>query len=504
MKRRIIGAWVIVVLAVAVARGEDERWYVVSLQGQPAGYSVERETRTDGKITSVMEMRIAVGRAGAGLTVRMESEFVETADGRPISAKSTQMLGASQTVKEVVFNGKELTVTTTDSGRTSKQTAPAPEGEWLTPAAGMRYVAAQMAAGEKVITYRSFDPSASMSPIDVTITVLGREDVEVFGKVTPATKVEAGTSLMPGVKSVEYVDDQGHTLRNSVSLGFMTLEMMAADKTLALTERKGPELLEQTLIRMDQAIAEPRILRRATWVLEMKKGKLPQLLETAAQSVKRVDERTAEVTVDMTDAKPQAAEAPVVENSTMIDGKDPRIVKLTEEALKNAASDATAARKAEMIRRFVHRYIKVKSLDVGMASASEVARTRTGDCTEHAVLLAAMLRAAGLPSRVITGLMYVPTSVVLGPQTTGATGVFGYHMWAQAWLNGRWVDLDAVIPDNFDNEGFDATHIAISSSELADGQWINDLVTLAPIIGELKITRGPTPAIPGMNPNPGK
>jgi transglutaminase-like putative cysteine protease len=276
----------------------------------------------------------------------------------------------------------------------------------------------------------------------------------------------------------------------------MTLEMMAADKALALTERKGPELLEQTLIRMDKAIAEPRKLRKATWVLEMKKGKLPELLETSVQSVKRVDERTAEVTVEMADAKPQAAGAPVVENSTMIDGKDPRIVKLTEEALKDVGTDATAARKAEMIRRFVHRYIKTKSLDVGMASASEVARTRTGDCTEHAVLLAAMLRAAGLPSRVITGLMYVPTSVVLGPRTTGATGVFGYHMWAEGFIDGRWTDLDAILPDE---TRFDATHIAISSSELADGQWINDLVTLAPIIGELKITPRP----PEVSPAPG-
>ncbi|MHB1155974.1 MAG: transglutaminase-like domain-containing protein [Phycisphaerales bacterium] len=491
MKRRIIGAWFIVLLAVAMARGEDERWYVVSLQGEPAGYSVERETRADGKITSVMEMRIAVGRGGAGLTVRMGSEFVETADGQPISVKSTQMLGAAQTVKEVVFTGKEMIVTTTDSGRTSKQTLAVPEGEWLTPAAGMRYVAKQMAAGEKTISYRSFDPSASMSPTTVAITVLGREDVEVFGKVTPATKVEVGTSLMPGVKSVEYVDDQGHTLRSSVSLGFMTLEMMAADKALAMTERKGPELLEQTLIRPDKAIAAPRKLRKATWVLEMKKGKLPELLETAVQSVKRLDDGSAEVTVDMTDARPQAAEAPAVENSTMIDGKDPRIVKLTEEALKDVGPEATATQKAEVIRRFVHRYIRVKSLDVGMASAGEVAQTRTGDCTEHAVLLAAMLRAAGLPSRIITGLMYVPTSVVLGPGTTGTTGVFGYHMWAQAWLNGRWVDWDAILPDAPGSAAFDATHIAISSSEMADGQWVNDLVTLAPIIGELKITRGP-------------
>jgi transglutaminase-like putative cysteine protease len=115
---------------------------------------------------------------------------------------------------------------------------------------------------------------------------------------------------------------------------------------------------------------------------------------------------------------------------------------------------------------------------VGFASAAEVARTRTGDCTEHAVLLAAMLRAEKIPARVVSGLIYAD-------EFEGKKGIFGYHMWAQASLGGgSWLNLDATLPDN---ATFDATHIALATTDLADGETSNALVSLVPLLGNLKI-----------------
>ena len=56
-------------------------------------------------------------------------------------------------------------------------------------------------------------------------------------------------------------------------------------------------------------------------------------------------------------------------------------------------SDAERMRELE---KFVFGYIDKKSLNVGYASALETARTRQGDCTEHALLLAALGRARGI------------------------------------------------------------------------------------------------------------
>ena len=73
------------------------------------------------------------------------------------------------------------------------------------------------------------------------------------------------------------------------------------------------------------------------------------------------------------------------------------------------------------MRASVHHYIDDKSLGVGFASASEVCATREGDCSEHAVLLVALLRAAGIPSRAVSGVVYVDSFV-------GERQVFGFHV----------------------------------------------------------------------------
>ena len=63
--------------------------------------------------------------------------------------------------------------------------------------------------------------------------------------------------------------------------------------------------------------------------------------------------------------------------------------------------------KANAINHWVYRNIRDKNFKVAFAAAGEVARNLSGDCTEHAVLAAAMCRAVGVPSRVVVGLVYV-------------------------------------------------------------------------------------------------
>ena len=92
-------------------------------------------------------------------------------------------------------------------------------------------------------------------------------------------------------------------------------------------------------------------------------------------------------------------------------------------------------------------------------------RTRRGDCNEHAVLLAALARAAGIPARVVAGAVY-------------ADDGFYYHAWNELWL-GAWVSADAV----FDQMPADATHV-----KLVEGGPERHLA-LAELVGQLEFTR---------------
>ena len=87
---------------------------------------------------------------------------------------------------------------------------------------------------------------------------------------------------------------------------------------------------------------------------------------------------------------------------------------------------------------------------VGYYSALEALQRRAGDCTETAVLLAALGRAAGIPTKVADGLVYSRE------RYHGVSNVFMPHSWTLAWVDGKWRSFDAALAD------FDSTHIAIT------------------------------------------
>ncbi|GAI55549.1 unnamed protein product, partial [marine sediment metagenome] len=72
------------------------------------------------------------------------------------------------------------------------------------------------------------------------------------------------------------------------------------------------------------------------------------------------------------------------------------IIDLARRAVGDTKDAAEAIR---MIESFVAEYIENRGLSVGYASAVEVAVSRVGDCSEYAVLTAAMCRAVGIPAQ---------------------------------------------------------------------------------------------------------
>jgi transglutaminase/protease-like cytokinesis protein 3 len=71
----------------------------------------------------------------------------------------------------------------------------------------------------------------------------------------------------------------------------------------------------------------------------------------------------------------------------------------------------------------------------GFDIASQVATHKTCDCSEHAVLLAALARAQGLPARVVIGTLVASVE--------GELGGFG-HAWTEIYRDRAWKLVDAT------------------------------------------------------------
>ena len=131
---------------------------------------------------------------------------------------------------------------------------------------------------------------------------------------------------------------------------------------------------------------------------------------------------------------------------------------------------ATGAQGWELARTlaaWVNEYITGKNFGQGFASALEVLQTRAGDCTEHSVLLTALLRASGIPARPAVGLAY-----------TG--GQFVGHMWTETHVD-YWRTLDAL------DLNTNPIRIRVSAAENDRAVDEKDLVRAYSVVGGLRV-----------------
>lgn len=480
-------------LAAAKPIVETDRWYAVFINGQQAGHTQELVTRDDEKklIITKSNVKITIKRFKQNITLEIGSSFTETFDHKPVSATSRQLMGPSRTLQTLVFLDDGIQLISVQGKQQHARKLPKIKEEWMTPGAASAYATKQFEKGIKEYSYKIVDATVGAKVIETTVQIGERENIELLGKTVSAIRATERQSIMPQQELVTYIDDAGDALKMTVPmLPGMNMVMVLADKKFATGKVNPQELLVSTLVRPDRGIDQPRKLKRGVYELSVKGDVEPAseeekpfgLVESSSQKIDWVNGRTARVTVDLDKANSTKEEAPGEEYSDaslMVNCNDPKIKELAKQSLKGLPEGISANRKAAMMRRFVARYIKAKDLSVAFATASDVARTKQGDCTEHAVLLAAMLRAEKIPSRTITGLVYVD-------QFVKQKNVFGYHMWTQAWLEdengkGRWVDLDAAIPP------MDATHIALAESAMSDEGGIMDMASASNVLGRLSI-----------------
>jgi transglutaminase-like putative cysteine protease len=479
---RLILAVALLLAARAWAGDDFERWYTLEMGGKRAGYMHAVQRTVGDQITSETKLVIAFGRGDAAVKIEMAGSFVETKDGRPVSMRSSQELAKTPMVTTYTFGEDAIAIKSEQAGRTTADTAPLPEGSWLPPAAASEYVRQRLAAGAEKIVVRSMDPLTGAAPTTTTRTGVKKVETEVMGKRVSAFECTAVSSANPSIESVEVLDEEGIAVRSTANMGPFAITIVAATRAAALAEAEAPEVMVRTFVKPDRRIERARELESATYLLSIPSGEMPELPGTGAQRVEAVGRSSARVTIATSGgaaADPKDAEdRTLLASSPMLNHEDERVSELVKKALVGAGE--SPKERAQALRGFVHRHINRKDLGVGFASASEVARTRQGDCTEHATLLAAMLRGAGIPSRVVSGLIYAD-------EFAGEREIFGYHMWAQGLMEvgGRltWVDLDPTLP----GAAFDATHIALSVSSLPDADASKSLSGLVPLLGRLEI-----------------
>jgi len=465
-----------------------EEWEVIMLDHKQCGFDSTITTEDDTPVgkqfhTSITE-EFVVNRDTAELKFTSISKITEDADGGVLSFNEETSGGGSDIVASGTRDGDDLVVTS--RGQTARYHVPRLSA--LGPEAiRQKSLLVPLKPGQ-TFTFNTFDSDDPQEPVIIKGTVVGRETHDVRGTERPLWRMTTEQSVMPGLLTTEWVDDRSNDVESLVVMpGIGDLYEYVTDRAECMKQPEGAEIFSSTLVYPDKAIPAPKNLAKAVYRISCSDNTKPLALWNGKEQrvlSSRPGASEIEVTVptytpaDATWRLPHADTPELhqfLQPTSYLEINSPEIQKLAREAVGNAKNPVKAA---ELIESFVEGYIDKKDLNIGFASAEETAKSREGDCTEHAVLCAAIGRAAGLPTRCVLGLGYIPPGVdepTVSDQVDNQTGIFGFHMWAEAWIGpDEWVPMDAAL------NGFDVGHITIMKTALEE---INPLIDLnAPIL----------------------
>ena len=444
----------------------SDEWMVLQGEGEKVGYSNTTLSRQGDLITSRTVTVMKIGRGDQVIEITVIDSKLETVSGEPREFDTVSKMGVIGLRTWGYIEGGTAHIRSTQFGAETELEATYPEGAVMSWGLFRTQVEKGFKPGTKYDVH-IYEPQISTSgALRLAVSVEERTKIDLLGKEREAVKVVSQMSTPKGqVDSVTYVDDSGIPLKLEVDVALMTVTMTATDKQTALADFEPPELFLQTLVKVDRAI-DTKKARSIRYALSVsgERRKLPQLPDTSMQKVLEQEAQSAKLVVTRLDhealkkaepaSKPQAKMAEFLKASPMLNFKDEAVTKMAAAA---AGDEKRPYQLADRLRRYVGETIKEKNLSIGFATAGEVCRQREGDCTEHAVLLAALGRARGLPSRVVIGLVYVP-------QVGDQQNVFGFHMWTQFFIGGKWVDFDAAMNES----DCSPAHIALGTSPLND------------------------------------
>jgi hypothetical protein len=460
---------------------QEDNWYSITIDGVKSGWAhetVEVESDTN-NVKSVKTQEMTLSRGGIEISISVTTTFTETADGKPISVQSTQE--AMGQIQELLwkFNDSSIEMTSVAGGEPIVKIIPMPEGKWLTPQTVRRMFEKKMKEGASAITYQTITPELGPSLLTVMMTRQGEEVQDVLGSEQTVISWETVNDKMPIVGTEFYTAD-GKNVGSSMNAGFGAIATTIMSKHEALSPiNEVPELMVSLFVEPNRAIPNDPTLKQLILHVKSKDGSVLELPTAGFQTATKNEDGTVTLVLDLDTPIAATPEELEDENylsaSSLCDGNDEAVVTIAKNAIATLPADASELDIAFALRSKVFDYIDEKGMSTAFASASQTARDRKGDCSEHGVLLCGLLRASGIPSRGVMGMVYVPNY--------GApNGVFGWHMWSQALIDGKWIDLDATL-----RTPFSVGHIATLTTSLSDEGIAAEMGGIFATIGNLDV-----------------
>lgn len=442
----------------------SERWFGIYVDNQRVGFYHQRIAETDDGYR--MEGDGSVRLKVMGFSKEASSREIYQV-GKGLNLRSFEI---EQNINGVFSRlsgkaGGSLLRVRSESNGKRKETTYRVRGDVYPGPALNLYPLMQGAMAGKEYKILTFDPE-DVKVKEVKISVLGEER-------TPDGQLglKLRNDLYPFVSNDIWVDGRGNTIVESVRDG---LVITRAEESGALGAFVGMLAINRkdliydfSMVRVEPPLKNQAKLTGLTVEVTGWNATLP-LLQEGGQVVEPGGE--GRIVVRTGSALPAPAEkgvapAPPAEKylkpADMIESEAPEVMVQARSLAGGKQGQVDVAR---ALAAWTTDWLKDSVDDGGGALAS--LRSRKGNCQTHARLYTALARAAGIPTRFVSGLVSLEGKGFL------------YHSWAESWLDGRWVSVDPT----YNQLPADPTHL-----KFFEGHTPDDLAPIIAIIGRIGI-----------------
>jgi len=417
-------------------------WMEIYLKGKKVGFSETKVSPLGGDQLIQEKMVLALNLMGQPSVVRMTTRAVVD---KGFLLKRFRLVIDSGVVRFRVSGKVEENRMVVEVGEGDRKR------DHLIPLAGPLTIGAGLPGFFKgcalgigdAFRFTFFDPSI-LSHKEMLIKVTGKTVISVDGREYPAFRLE---TEVWGQTLVFWLDEEGVLLKEE---GFMGLTLVRSDKDRAPFDVEGSagvDFYDAAAIPVKQTLKRPREINYLKVKVAGLQGtgfNLSVLNEGRQKLRKNMLEIHQESLPSSALSKRLKADMaphmkPFMLPGINIQSDDRALVEKTGEIVGSETDRRVVARK---LMGWVYENVEKRPV-VSVPDALAVLETRVGDCNEHAVLLTALLRAAGIPARECVGIVYTDHR-------------FFYHAWTEAYL-GHWISMDATL----NQMPTDATHIKL-------------------------------------------
>jgi hypothetical protein len=438
-----------------VASGTREQWFGLFLQGKKVGYASLgiRPTRAGepGGLVWAVAARLRMSAGGTTVDVDLEEQrFYQSAPPyRLMELRSLDRSNRGQVERRFRRDGDQMIAAQTVDGAT--------QPERRIPASGETALS--------MLDQQAVEPAEVRAGMSTTVTEFDSE--RETDKATAVKVVEIRKQRLSGVDTEVAVlssqtEGEATVSRSVIASGAVILdttlgagiEIRWQEKAQAQSDVAGFDMIADA-VKVDRPLGEASAIRELH--LRVTAPPALRLRDAPNQELTRRADGGFDVALFSRPGLPvmpserQAALAV----SSSIDAGHPAIAELARSV---TAGESDPARRVERLVAWTYQNL-AKELSTNLTTASQVLAHKQGDCSEHALLFVALARAAGIPAREVSGLVYMGDDIQR----------FGWHAWAEVDLGGRWVQVDPSWGEPLAN----ATHLTLGVGE--DTDWVSAL-----------------------------